>query len=37
VYDAFFDVTKAAAGWNIEPSNSSLNVLSHTINQTTRI
>src|SRR6201994_2662387 len=34
VYDAFFDVTKAAAGWNIDTVKQSLNVLSHTINQT---
>src|SRR6201996_9466990 len=34
VYDAFFDVTKAAAGWNIETVKQSLNVLSHTIDQT---
>ena len=34
VYDAFFDVTKAAAGWNIDTVRQSLNVLSHTINQT---
>lgn len=34
VYDAFFDVTKAAAGWNIDTVKESLNVLSHTINQT---
>src|SRR6202161_2310327 len=34
VYDAYFDVTKAAAGWNIDTVKESLNVLSHTINQT---
>jgi phospholipid/cholesterol/gamma-HCH transport system substrate-binding protein len=34
IYDAFFDVTKAAAGWNIETVKKSLNVLSHTIDQT---
>jgi phospholipid/cholesterol/gamma-HCH transport system substrate-binding protein len=34
VYDAFSDVTKAAAGWNIDTVKQSLNVLSHTINQT---
>ena len=34
IYDAFFDVTKAAAGWNIDTVKESLNVLSHTINQT---
>jgi phospholipid/cholesterol/gamma-HCH transport system substrate-binding protein len=34
IYDAFFDVTKAAAGWNIDTVKQSLNVLSHTINQT---
>src|ERR1700760_2168267 len=34
VYDAFIDVTKAAAGWNIDTVKESLNVLSHTINQT---
>ena len=34
VYDAFFDVTKAAAGWNIDTVKQSLNVLSRTINQT---
>src|SRR6202051_3728416 len=34
VYDAFFDVTKAAAGWNIDTVKQSLNVLSHTINRT---
>src|ERR1700759_772225 len=34
VDDAFFDVTKAAAGWNIDTVKQSLNVLSRTINQT---
>ena len=34
IYDAFFDVTKAAAGWNIDTVKKSLNVLSHTIDQT---
>ncbi|GBE67556.1 Mce family protein Mce1C [Mycobacterium sp. MFM001] len=34
IYDAFFDVTKAAAGWDIETVKRSLNVLSHTIDQT---
>jgi phospholipid/cholesterol/gamma-HCH transport system substrate-binding protein len=34
VYDAFFDVTKGAAGWDIDMVKQSLNVLSHTINQT---
>src|SRR6202161_3950684 len=34
VYDAFFDVTKAAAGWNIDTVKQSLNVLSQTIDQT---
>ncbi|MGA7465972.1 MCE family protein, partial [Mycobacterium sp.] len=33
VYEAFFDA-KAAAGWNIDTVKQSLNVLSHTINQT---
>ncbi len=31
IYDAFFDVTKAAAGWNIDTVKQSLNVLSQTI------
>src|SRR6201993_390998 len=30
LYDAFFDVTKAAAGWNIDTVKQSLNVLSQT-------
>jgi phospholipid/cholesterol/gamma-HCH transport system substrate-binding protein len=34
IYDAFFDVTKAAAGWDIDTVKRSLNVLSHTIDQT---
>jgi phospholipid/cholesterol/gamma-HCH transport system substrate-binding protein len=34
IYDAFFDVTKAAAGWNIDTVKQSLNVLSETIDQT---
>src|ERR1700742_4369614 len=34
IYDAFFDVTKAASGWNIETVKKSLNVLPQTINQT---
>ncbi|HEU0190757.1 MAG TPA: MCE family protein [Mycobacterium sp.] len=34
IYDAFFDATKAAAGWNIETVKQSLNVLSQTIDQT---
>jgi phospholipid/cholesterol/gamma-HCH transport system substrate-binding protein len=34
IYDAFFDVTKAASGWNIDTVKQSLNVLSQTIDQT---
>ncbi|MGB6206584.1 MCE family protein, partial [Mycobacterium sp.] len=34
IYDAAFDVTKAAAGWNIDTVKQSLNVLSQTIGQT---
>jgi phospholipid/cholesterol/gamma-HCH transport system substrate-binding protein len=34
IYDAFFDVTKAAAGWNIDTVKESLKVLSDTIDQT---
>ena len=34
IYDAFFDVTKAASGWNIDTVKKSLNVLSQTVNQT---
>jgi phospholipid/cholesterol/gamma-HCH transport system substrate-binding protein len=34
IYDAFFDVTKAAQGWDIDAVKQSLNVLSQTIDQT---
>jgi phospholipid/cholesterol/gamma-HCH transport system substrate-binding protein len=34
IYDAFFDVTKAAEGWDIDAVKQSLNVLSQTIDQT---
>jgi phospholipid/cholesterol/gamma-HCH transport system substrate-binding protein len=34
LYDAASDVTKAAAGWNIDTVKQSLNVLSQTVNQT---
>jgi len=34
LYDANFDITKAASGWNIDTVKQSLNVLSQTINQT---
>src|SRR5580692_81543 len=34
IYDAFFDVTKAAANWNIDTVKQSLNVLSETVDQT---
>src|SRR6201998_3930111 len=34
IYDAFFDVTKAASGWNIDTVKESLHVLSQTIDQT---
>ncbi|WP_297697416.1 MCE family protein [Mycobacterium sp.] len=34
LYDAVFDVTKAAAGWDIDSVKQSLNVLSQTIDQT---
>ena len=34
IYDAFFDVTKAAPGWNIDTVKQSLHVLSQTIDQT---
>jgi phospholipid/cholesterol/gamma-HCH transport system substrate-binding protein len=34
IYDAFFDVTKAAAGWNIDTVKQSLKVLSQTVTQT---
>src|SRR6201987_5426887 len=34
LYDAVFDVTKAATGWDIDSVKQSLNVLSQTIDQT---
>lgn len=34
IYDAFFDVTKAASGWDIDTVKKSLNVLSDTLDQT---
>lgn len=34
IYDAFFDVPKAAQGWDIETVKQSLHVLSQTIDQT---
>src|SRR4051812_21832371 len=34
IYDAFFDLTKAASGWDTETVKKSLNVLSETIDQT---
>jgi phospholipid/cholesterol/gamma-HCH transport system substrate-binding protein len=34
IYDAFFDVTKAAAGWDIDTVKQSLNVLSQTVDET---
>ncbi|MBW0019845.1 MAG: MCE family protein [Mycobacterium sp.] len=34
IYDAFFDVTRAATGWNIDTVKQSLHVLSETIDQT---
>jgi phospholipid/cholesterol/gamma-HCH transport system substrate-binding protein len=34
IYDAFFDVTKAASGWDIDAVKQSLHVLSQTIDQT---
>ena len=34
LYDANTDITKAAAGWNIDTVKQSLNVLSQTVNQT---
>ena len=34
IYDAFFDVTKAAQGWDIDTVKQSLHVLSETIDQT---
>ncbi len=34
LYDAFFDVTKAASGWDIDTVKRSLNVITETIDQT---
>jgi phospholipid/cholesterol/gamma-HCH transport system substrate-binding protein len=34
IYDAFFDVTKAAQGWDIDTVKQSLHVLSDTVDQT---
>ncbi len=34
IYDAFFDVTRAASGWDIDTVKRSLHVLSQTIDQT---
>jgi phospholipid/cholesterol/gamma-HCH transport system substrate-binding protein len=34
IYDAFFDVTKAAQGWDIDTVKQSLHVLSETVDQT---
>src|SRR5271157_5425696 len=34
LYDANFDITKAATGWNIDTVKKSLNVLSQTVDQT---
>ncbi len=34
IYDAFFDITKAATGWDIDAVKKSLQVLSETIDQT---
>ncbi|TFV57637.1 MCE family protein [Mycobacterium sp. PS03-16] len=34
IYDAFFDVTEAASGWDTQTVRQSLNVLSDTIDQT---
>lgn len=34
IYDAFFDVTKSASGWDTKAVRQSLNVLSETIDQT---
>ncbi|BBX64554.1 mammalian cell entry protein [Mycobacterium saskatchewanense] len=34
IYDAFFDATKAASGWDIDTVKQSLHVLSDTIDQT---
>jgi phospholipid/cholesterol/gamma-HCH transport system substrate-binding protein len=34
IYDAFFDVSKAASGWDIDTVKESLSVLSQTVDQT---
>lgn len=34
IYDAFFDASKAASGWNIDTVKQSLDVLSQTVRQT---
>jgi phospholipid/cholesterol/gamma-HCH transport system substrate-binding protein len=34
IYDAFFDATNAAVGWDIDTVKNSLNVLSQTVDQT---
>jgi phospholipid/cholesterol/gamma-HCH transport system substrate-binding protein len=34
IYDAFFDITKAATGWDIDAVKESLHVLSQTVDQT---
>ncbi|HET7072682.1 MAG TPA: virulence factor Mce family protein, partial [Mycobacterium sp.] len=34
IYDAFFDVTKAATGWDIDTVKQSLHVLSQTVDET---
>ena len=34
IYDAFFDVSKAASGWNIDTVKQSLHVLSQTVDET---
>src|SRR5271156_6725265 len=34
IYDAFFDVTKAASGWDIDAVKQSLHVLAQTVDQT---
>ncbi|MGH3635285.1 MAG: MCE family protein, partial [Mycobacterium sp.] len=34
IYDAFTDITKAAAGWDVDALRRSLNMLSQTIDQT---
>jgi len=34
IYDAFFDVTKASSGWDLDTVKQSLNVLSQTLDQT---